>query len=77
MTIEQTVELPASHRLTIEVPRIIPAGRVILTFTPAPPVLSAANTLSRIGFLSGQISIPPDFDTMGREEIAVLFGENP
>ena len=35
MTIEQTVEIPASHRLTIDVPREIPAGQVILTFTPA------------------------------------------
>ena len=35
MTIEQTVEIPADHRLTIDVPREIPAGPVILTFTPA------------------------------------------
>ena len=34
MSITQTVEVPASHRLTIDVPREIPAGRVILTFTP-------------------------------------------
>jgi hypothetical protein len=39
MTIEQTVEIPASHRLIIDV--------------------------------------PPDFDTMGQEEIAALFGETP
>ncbi|GHU72901.1 hypothetical protein FACS189450_11590 [Spirochaetia bacterium] len=36
MTIEQTVEIPASHRLTIDVPRDIPTGRTILAFTPAP-----------------------------------------
>ena len=36
MSVTQTVEVPASHRLTIDVPREIPAGRVILTFTPAP-----------------------------------------
>ncbi|GHU37646.1 hypothetical protein FACS1894172_21150 [Spirochaetia bacterium] len=36
MTIEQTVEIPVSRRLTIEVPRDIPAGRAILAFTPAP-----------------------------------------
>jgi hypothetical protein len=35
MTIEQTVEIPPSHRLTIDVPREVPAGRTILTFTPA------------------------------------------
>ncbi|GHU07273.1 hypothetical protein FACS1894151_01370 [Spirochaetia bacterium] len=35
MTIEQIVEIPVSRRLTIEVPRDIPAGRTILAFTPA------------------------------------------
>ena len=36
MTIEQTVEIPADHRLVLDVPREIPAGTTILTFTPAP-----------------------------------------
>ena len=36
MIIEQTVDIPTSHRLTIDVPRDIPAGPVILTFTPKP-----------------------------------------
>ena len=35
MTMTQTVEVPASHRLTIDVPREVPTGQVILTFTPA------------------------------------------
>jgi hypothetical protein len=35
MTVTQTVEIPASHRLTIEVPREVPEGTVVLTFTPA------------------------------------------
>ena len=34
MTITQTVEIPADRRLTIEVPREIPAGKTILAFTP-------------------------------------------
>jgi hypothetical protein len=36
MTIEQTVEIPANHRLTLEVPLEIPAGRtrIELNFTP-------------------------------------------
>ncbi|MDR2500668.1 MAG: hypothetical protein LBD37_06260 [Treponema sp.] len=42
MSITQTVEIPPSHRLTIDVPREVPAGPVILTFTPAPAVPSAA-----------------------------------
>jgi len=35
MTITQTVEIPVSHVLTIDVPREVPAGRAILTFMPA------------------------------------------
>ena len=35
MTVTQTVEIPASHKLTIDVPPEVPAGPVILTFTPA------------------------------------------
>ena len=35
MTIEQTVDIPISHRLTIDVPRTVPAGKTKLTFTPA------------------------------------------
>jgi hypothetical protein len=35
MSVTQTVEIPENHRLTIDVPREVPAGPVILTFTPA------------------------------------------
>ena len=35
MSITQTVTIPDDHKLTIEVPREVPAGPVILTFTPA------------------------------------------
>jgi len=28
----------------------------------------------RLGFLAGQISVPDDFDEMGRDEIARMFG---
>ena len=34
MTITQTVEIPADRRITFEVPREVPIGKVILTFTP-------------------------------------------
>ena len=38
MTIEQTVEIPASHQLVLDLPREIPVGRVraaiVLTFEP-------------------------------------------
>jgi len=34
MTIEQTVEIPCNHRLILEVPVEIPAGKAHITFTP-------------------------------------------
>jgi hypothetical protein len=34
MPITQTVEIPESHRLTIDVPREVPAGRSVITFSP-------------------------------------------
>jgi hypothetical protein len=35
MIITQTVDIPESHRLVIDVPREVPEGRSVLTFTPA------------------------------------------
>jgi hypothetical protein len=35
MTVTQTVEIPASHKLVIDVPSKVPAGPVVLTFAPA------------------------------------------
>jgi len=36
MSITQTVDIPASHKLTIDVPSEVPTGPAVLTFTPAP-----------------------------------------
>jgi len=30
--------------------------------------------MRRLGFMAGQISVPEDFDQMGRDEIAQIFG---
>ena len=59
MSITQTVEVPASHRLTIDVPHEVPTGPVILTFTPAEakPLKERA-----FGCLKGQIWMADDFD---------------
>jgi hypothetical protein len=38
MNITQTVEIPVSRRLTIDVPHEIPAGRAVLTFSSASAV---------------------------------------
>ncbi len=47
------------------------AGKPMVTVTayqppPKPP--------QRIGFMSGQIEVPDDFDTMGRDAILSMFG---
>jgi prevent-host-death family protein len=36
--------------------------------------LDAPEEPKRIGFLEGEILVPDDFDTMGADEIAALFG---
>jgi prevent-host-death family protein len=36
--------------------------------------LDAPTEPRRLGFLAGEISVPADFDRMGNEEIATLFG---
>ncbi len=41
---------------------------------PVPFGSPAAGPAGRLGFLEGQISVPDDFDAMGGEEIARLFG---
>ena len=30
----------------------------------------------RLGFMIGQLTIPKDFDSLGRQEIEALFGDN-
>ncbi|QPC87683.1 type II toxin-antitoxin system prevent-host-death family antitoxin [Mesorhizobium sp. NBSH29] len=34
----------------------------------------SADQMQRLGFMEGEFSVPDDFDTMGSEEINVLFG---
>ena len=36
--------------------------------------IDAPSEPRRLGFLSGEIDVPDDFDRMGEREIAVLFG---
>ena len=55
MIITQTVNIPASRRLTIDVPPEVPTGPVILAFTPAtgqrtdiPPAMSAEQEIELI-----------------------------
>ena len=60
MNVTQSVIIPASRRLPIDVPPEVPAGPVILTFTPQ----TAEPELKKGGFgcLKGQIRMADDFD---------------
>lgn len=44
MTVEQTIDIPANRRVTLDVPRTVPVGKTILTFTPVPPSPSVDNS---------------------------------
>ena len=59
MTITQTVEIPASRRIILEVPPQIPTGQVILTFTPK---TEEPKKIPVFGCLKGQIWMSDDFD---------------
>ncbi|MDR3161415.1 MAG: hypothetical protein LBU28_07365 [Spirochaetaceae bacterium] len=45
MAVQQTIEIPASRRITIEVPPNVPVGKTILTFTPVQEPLTGGNGL--------------------------------
>jgi hypothetical protein len=73
MTITQTVEVPADHRLIIDVPHEIPAGPVILTLTPAHASLKKKDPSTveeALHMLEEQASDP------NRKPISRLFGKH-
>jgi hypothetical protein len=62
MSIIQTVEIPENHRLTIDIPREIPAGRSILTFTLSPEGKTEPQKVPVFGCAKGRFKIADDFD---------------
>jgi hypothetical protein len=59
MTITQTVEIPADRRITIEVPREVPTGPVVLSFTPAK---TESEKVPVFGCSKGKYRLAEDFD---------------
>jgi len=51
---------------------IAKAGRPMVKVT----ALDAPATPTRLGFLSGEIDVPKDFDRMGDDVIAAMFGHD-
>jgi len=61
MSVTQTVEIPANHRLTIDVPPEVPAGRAEITFTSHATVQQAKRQ-REFGCAKGQFRMADDFD---------------
>jgi prevent-host-death family protein len=49
---------------------IAKAGKPLVKVVPA----DAPATMRRLGFLTGEISVPDDFDRMGEDAIEAMFG---
>jgi prevent-host-death family protein len=49
---------------------IAKAGKPLVKVVP----LGQPASVTRLGFMSGQFSVPADFDSMGAEEIESIFG---
>ena len=68
MKATQTVVVPDSHRLTTDVPPEVPAGPVILTFTPS----KTGRKKERVfGCANGQYRMAEDFDEI--EDVRLLL----
>jgi prevent-host-death family protein len=68
----------ASTDLSSLVTRAAQGETFIITKAGKPLVkvsaLDAPTVSRRLGFLAGEIEVPEDFDTLGEEKIATLFG---
>ncbi|MDR1429145.1 MAG: DUF2281 domain-containing protein [Spirochaetaceae bacterium] len=62
MSVTQSIIIPASHRLTIDVPPEVPAGPVILTFTPQAAGQPEQRKKRVFGCAKGEFWMADDFD---------------
>ena len=72
MNVTQTLEIPVSRRLTIDIPREIPAGLVMITFTPAS---ADTETMERSDARDIEL-INRNAERLNREAIDVLSFQN-
>ena len=66
MSLTQMIEVPANRRITLEVPREVPVGPVILTFTPKEPVQEPKKDRVR-GCVKGDYWMAEDFNAPLKE----------
>jgi len=63
MAITQTVEILSDRRITLEVPREVPMGSVVLTFTPRETPAEGGWPKERVfGCAKGKYRMADDFD---------------
>ncbi|GHU48590.1 hypothetical protein FACS1894200_05950 [Spirochaetia bacterium] len=82
MTIQQTIEIPASRRLTIETPREILAGKTIFAFTPKVSESEITGKLAALEQLNRQFQelnetdpLPPEFDAILAKRVRFSRGD--
>jgi hypothetical protein len=61
MTITQMVEIPVNRILTIEVPKEVPTGQALLTFTPK-KIEQCQKRRRKLGCVVGDYWMADDFD---------------
>jgi hypothetical protein len=62
MTIEQTIEIPASHRIFLDLPRELPIGKAKVEFTITPQTIPENRRKNVFGCAKGQFTMAEDFD---------------
>ena len=77
MAITQTVEIPASRRITIEVPSEVPEGPVILTFTPLQTIDDCPLCAKHRDPKTGELLFNADTVAAIEEGRAMMQGEIP
>ena len=73
MSITQTVDIPDSHRLVIDVPREIPAGPIVLTFTSAKP---EPQKIPVFGCSKGKYRMADDFDAPLDVQMTIITADD-
>jgi len=62
MNITQTVDIPDSRKLTIDVPPGVPIGQVVISYEPVEVRPRKPRKPRKFGCLKGQIWMADDFD---------------
>ena len=77
MIIEQTVEIPANHRLVIDVPREVPTGPAILAFRSAVETDGCPLCAKYRNPETGELRFNAETEAAFEEGDAMLRGEKP